>query len=30
VRSGRTEVAHQTIFHDTGRPSKVSLTIVEG
>ena len=28
--SSRTEVAHQTIFHDTGRPSRITLTVVEG
>jgi len=28
--SSRTEVARQTIFHDAGRPSRVSLTVVEG
>lgn len=28
--SARTEVAHQTVFHDAGRPSCVTLTIVDG
>ena len=28
--SSRTEVAHQTIFHDAGRPSRITLTVVEG
>ena len=28
--SSRTEVAHQTIFHDAGRPSRITLTTVEG
>jgi len=28
--SARTEVAHQTIFHDAGRPSRITLTVVEG
>ncbi len=28
--SSRTEVARQTIFHDAGRPSRVTLTVVEG
>ncbi len=30
VRSDRAEVAHQTIFHDAGRPSRISLTVVDG
>jgi putative CocE/NonD family hydrolase len=30
VWSDRTEVARQEIFHDAGRPSRVSLTVVEG
>jgi len=30
VRSSRTEVAHQTIFHDATRPSRLTLTVVEG
>jgi len=29
-RSSRTEAARQTVFHDAGRPSKVTLTVVEG
>jgi uncharacterized protein len=28
--SSRTEVAHQTIFQDAGRPSRITLTVVEG
>ena len=28
VRSSRTEIAHQTIFHDAARPSRVTLTVV--
>lgn len=28
VGSSRTEVAHQTIFHDTGHPSRITLTTV--
>ena len=28
--SSRTEVAHQAIFHDAGRPSRITLTVVEG
>jgi putative CocE/NonD family hydrolase len=28
--SSRTEVARQTIFHDAGRPSRITLTVVEG
>ncbi len=28
--SSRTEVAHQTVFHDAGRPSRITLTVVEG
>ena len=28
--SSRTEVAHQTIFHDAGRPSRITLNVVEG
>jgi len=28
--SSRTEVAHQTVFHDAGRPSSITLTVVEG
>ena len=27
--SSRTEVARQTIFHDAGRPSRITLTVVE-
>jgi hypothetical protein len=30
MHSARTEVAHQTIFHDAGRPSRVTLTVVDG
>ena len=30
VRSYHTEVAHQTIFHDARRPSRISLNIVDG
>jgi uncharacterized protein len=30
VRSSRTAVASQTIFHDAVRPSRISLTVVEG
>jgi uncharacterized protein len=30
VRSSRTAVASQTIFHDAERPSRISLTVVEG
>ena len=30
LESSRTEVAHQTIFHDAGRPSRITLTVVEG
>ena len=29
VRSSRTEVAHQTIFHDAARPSRLTLTVVD-
>ena len=28
--ASRTEVAHQAIFHDAGRPSRITLTVVEG
>ncbi len=28
--SSRTEVAHQSIFHDPGRPSRATLTVVDG
>ena len=28
--SSRTEVAHQTVFHDAVRPSRITLTVVEG
>ena len=28
--SSRTEVAHQTVFQDAGRPSRITLNIVEG
>lgn len=28
--SSRTAVAHQTIFHDAKRPSRITLTVVEG
>jgi putative CocE/NonD family hydrolase len=30
VSSSRTEVARQTIVHDAGRPSRITLTVVEG
>jgi uncharacterized protein len=30
VRTSRTEVASQTIFHDAGRRSRITLTVVEG
>ena len=30
LESSRTEVASQTIFHDAGRPSRITLTLVEG
>ena len=30
LESSRTEVAHQTIFHDAGRRSRITLTVVEG
>jgi len=30
VHSSRAEVAHQTIFHDAARPSRITLTVVEG
>jgi putative CocE/NonD family hydrolase len=30
IRSARTEVARQRIFHDAGRPSRITLTVVEG
>ena len=30
LESSRTEVAHQTIFHDAERPSRITLTVVEG
>jgi uncharacterized protein len=30
VHSSRAEVAHQTIFHDAGRRSRITLTVVEG
>ncbi|HJQ29481.1 MAG TPA: CocE/NonD family hydrolase, partial [Rubrobacter sp.] len=30
VRSSRIEVARQTIFHDAERPSRITLTVVEG
>jgi hypothetical protein len=29
LESSRIEVAHQTIFHDAGRRSRVTLTVVE-
>ncbi len=29
-RSSRTEIAHQTIFNDAGRPSRITLTVLEG
>jgi uncharacterized protein len=28
--SSRTEVAHQTVFQDAGRPSRITLNVVEG
>ena len=28
--STRTQVAHQQIFHDPGRPGRVTLTVVDG
>ncbi len=28
--SDRTEIAHQTVFHDAGRPSRVTLSVVGG
>ena len=30
VHSSRTEVAHQTVFHDARRRSRISLTVLEG
>ena len=30
VHSARTDVARQTIFHDAERPSRITLTVVEG
>jgi putative CocE/NonD family hydrolase len=30
VHTSRTDVAHQTIFHDEERPSRITLTVVEG
>jgi len=30
LESSRTEVARQKIFHDAGRPSRITLTVVEG
>jgi len=30
LESSRTQVASQTIFHDAGRPSRITLTVVEG
>ncbi len=30
VYSDRSEVARQTVFHDAGRPSRVTLSVVEG
>jgi putative CocE/NonD family hydrolase len=30
LESSRAEVAHQTIFHDAGRRSRITLTVVEG
>jgi predicted acyl esterase len=30
LQSSSTEVAHQTIFHDAGRRSRITLTVVEG
>ena len=30
LQSSRTEVAHQTIFHDARRRSRITLTVVEG
>jgi hypothetical protein len=29
-RSSRTEIAHQTIFQDTERRSRITMTVVEG
>jgi putative CocE/NonD family hydrolase len=29
LESSRTEVAHQTIFHDAKRPSRITLSVVE-
>jgi predicted acyl esterase len=30
LRSSRTEIAHQTIFNDAQRPSRITLTVVKG
>jgi uncharacterized protein len=30
LESSRTEIARQTIFHDAGRPSRITLSVVEG
>jgi hypothetical protein len=30
IHSSRTEVAHQTVFQDAARPSRITLTVVEG
>jgi predicted acyl esterase len=30
LETSRTEVARQRIFHDAGRPSRITLTVVEG
>jgi putative CocE/NonD family hydrolase len=30
VWSDRTDVAHQEVFHDRGKPSRISLTVVDG
>jgi predicted acyl esterase len=30
LESSRTDVAHQTIFHDAGRRSRITLTVAEG
>jgi predicted acyl esterase len=30
ITSSETAVAHQTIFHDTAHPSRITLTVVDG
>jgi putative CocE/NonD family hydrolase len=30
LRSSRTEVAHQTVFHYAGRPSRITVTVADG